>query len=75
MNLFINKPSLYGIIIIILLITNIIIISLIYKKYNFTKDEVIGALVYENIGIIFGAKLLTYLEHFNYYIKFDFLKT
>lgn len=44
-----------------------------YKKFRFSKDEIIGALVYENIGIIFGAKLLTYIQNYNVYGKFDFL--
>ena len=44
----------------------------IYKKYYFSEDEIIGALIYENIGIIFGAKLLTYMQNYNLYSKFDF---
>ena len=65
--------SLYVIMLIISLISNVIVVLCIYKKYNLTTDETIGALVYENIGIIFGAKVLTYLENTNLYKNFDFL--
>lgn len=68
-----TKISLYSMMIILSLIANIITILIIYKKNNFTRDEIIGALVYENIGIIFGAKLLTYINHFKEYGKFDLL--
>ena len=69
-----TKLPLYGIMIILSLLVNIIIVLLIHKKFNFSKDEIIGALVYENIGIIFGAKLLTYLQNYSTYGKFDILK-
>ena len=65
--------SLYVIMLILSLISNVIVVLCIYKKYNLTTDETIGALVYENIGIIFGAKVLTYLENTNLYKNFDFL--
>lgn len=65
--------SLYVIMLIISLISNVIVVLCIYKKYNLTTDETIGALVYENIGIIFGAKVLTYLENTNLYKNFVFL--
>ena len=58
---------------IILLISNVIVVLCIYKKYNLTTDETIGVLVYENIGIIFGAKVLIYLENTNLYKNFDIL--
>ena len=66
-----NIP-LYGIMILFSLFINIIIVMFIYKKYYFSEDEIIGALIYENIGIIFGAKLLTYMQNYNLYSKFDF---
>jgi len=37
---------------------------LIYKKYNFPKNEAIGALVYENIGILFGAAMFSLLTYY-----------
>ena len=67
------KLPLYGIMILLSLLVNIIIVIVIYKKFNFSKDEIIGALVYENIGIIFGAKLLTYIQNYSTYSNFDFL--
>lgn len=68
----INIPF-YGIMILFSLLINIIVVMFIYKKYNFTRDEIIGALVYENMGIILGAKLLTYIENYSINSNFDFL--
>ena len=68
-----TKFSLYPTMILLSLLANIIIVILIYKKNNFTKDEIIGALVYENMGIIFGAKLLTYIQNYKTYGNFIFL--
>ena len=68
-----TRLPLYGIMILLSLISNIIVVFLIYKKYHFSRDEIIGALVYENIGIVFGAKLLTYIQNYRVYGKFDFL--
>ena len=67
------KLPFYGIMILFSLLLNIVIVISIYKKYDFSKDEIIGALVYENIGIIFGAKLLTYIQNYKEYSNFDFL--
>lgn len=53
----------YGIMIILALIINILVVYIISKKYNFNKYELIGAIAYENIGIICGAKILTYLSN------------
>ncbi|MGN1378828.1 MAG: prolipoprotein diacylglyceryl transferase family protein [Bacilli bacterium] len=67
-----TKLPIYGIMILLSLLSNIVIIIIIYKKYNFTKDEIVGALVYENLGIIFGAKIFTYIQNYNVYDKFNF---
>ena len=72
--MFNTQIPLYGIMILSSLIANVIIVMLIYKRFNFSKDEIIGALVYENIGIIFGAKLLTYIQHFKEYDNFNLLQ-
>ena len=56
------------------LFVNVVVVMIIYKKYNFTRDEIIGALVYENVGIIFGAKILTYIINYSKYDQFEFLK-
>ncbi|HAB67370.1 MAG TPA: hypothetical protein DCE23_08385 [Firmicutes bacterium] len=69
--MFNTKIPLYGLAIICALISNVIVVIILYKKYHFNRDEMIGALVYENIGIIFGAKLLTYLQDISHYGKFD----
>ena len=72
--MFDTKVSLYPIMILLSLLSNVIVVIMIYKKYNFNKDEIIGALLYENIGIIFGAKLLSYIENYKLYGQFNFLK-
>lgn len=65
----------YSIMILLSLFVNVLIVLFTYKKFNFTKDEIIGALVYENIGIITGAKLLTFFENYKQYNEFNFLNT
>ena len=61
----------YNIMILLSLIANVIVVVFNYRRFNFSKDEVIGSLVYENIGIIVGAKVLSYLT--NYSQEFNFL--
>jgi len=70
--MFNTKISLYTIMILLSLISNIIVVILSYKKFNISRDEIIGALVYENVGIIVGAKMLTFLQSYSSYVKFDF---
>ena len=69
-----TKFPIYGSIILLAILTNVIIVLIIYKKYNISRDEIIGALVYENFGFIYGAKLLTYIEHYSTIKKFEFFK-
>ena len=69
--MFNTKLPLYAMMILFSLLANVIVVINICKKYNFSKDEIIGALVYENIGIIFGAKLLTYIQNYKEYTNFD----
>ncbi len=59
--MFHTKVSLYSIMILLSFLSNIVVVVMIYKKFNLSKDEMIGALIYENIGIILGAKILTFL--------------
>ena len=70
--MFDSKIAFYPIFIIISLIANIIVVLLIYKKHKFNQNEIVGALVYENLGIIMGAKILSYLENYKIYGEFDF---
>lgn len=42
------------------LISNIIVSTLLFKKYYYTLEELIGLLFYENVGLICGAKKLAY---------------
>lgn len=65
--------SYYSLAILLSLVLNVIVVYLLSKKFKFTKYEIIGALVYENIGIIVGAKLLTYFQYLEQYDKFNFV--
>ncbi len=51
----------YSMCIILALISNIIVVVCLYKKYNYSLKEIICLLLYENVGIIGGAKILSYL--------------
>ena len=62
---------LYSLFIIIALLSNIIII-LLTSKYS--KIETICLLLYENTGILLGAKLLTYILNYSKYDEFDFFE-
>lgn len=55
----------YSIMILLSLIVNIIIVVLISKRYNFDKREIVCLLLYENVGIIYGAKILKFLQKYN----------
>ena len=55
------KIPFYSIAIILALISNIIVITGLYKKYNYSFREILCLLLYENVGIIGGAKILSYL--------------
>lgn len=69
----INIPF-YSIAIILSLFSNVIIVLLFSQKYKtFNNNEIVCLLLYENIGIIFGAKFLSFLlsyEKFNGQFKF-----
>lgn len=52
----------YSIAIFLALISNIIFVFINSQKYkNFNNREIIGLLIYVNVGIIFGAKILSYI--------------
>lgn len=66
----------YPIFIFISLVANIIIILITYKKFNFTLKETVCLLLYENAGIIIGAKLLNFFQNYDKYNgEFNFLET
>ena len=67
--MFNTRIPLYGLMILISLILNIIVIIKTYDKTKFTKEEIIGAITYEIMGIILGAKLLAFLENYQNHIK------
>ena len=71
--MFNTNLNFYPIMLFLSLIANIIVVMIISKRYNFTKQEVLCFLVYENIGIIGGAKILSFFlnykrlnGHFNF---------
>ncbi len=59
-----SKIPIYSIMILLSLIANLIVVALLSKKYKSTKIEIICLLLYENIGIIGGAKILTFLQNY-----------
>lgn len=63
--MFNTKIPIYGIFILLALISNIIVVYMLSKKYSYTKKEIICLLLYENAGIIGGAKIFTYITNYN----------
>lgn len=61
--MFNSNVNFYGIMILLALTLNIFVVLKIAKKYTFSKIEIVCLLIYENIGIFIGAKILTYLTH------------
>ena len=70
--MFNSDIPLYSVMLFLAFVANIIIVLTTYEKEKFTKDEIVGAIIYENIGMICGAKLLTYLQDISMYNEFDF---
>ena len=63
--MFNTRFSVFGMMILLTFVVNIIVVALISKKYNFKKDEIICLLLYENFGIIYGAKILSFFHNYN----------
>jgi len=55
----------FGMMLLLALAVNIIVVALISRKYNFSKDEIVCLLLYENFGIIYGAKILTFINNYS----------
>lgn len=72
--MFNTKIPLYAICILLSLVANVLVTFLIAKKRKFPKIELICLLLYENIGIIVGAKLFTLFNNFNRLKEVGFLK-
>ena len=66
--------EMYGAMIVISLILNASILYTLCKKQNYSNFEIWCLLVYELIGMIIGAKLLTYITHYNEYKDLSFLE-
>ena len=60
--------------IILSLLVNIIVVIIVSKKNAYTSDEIISALIYENIGIIYGAKIFSYIQNYRYIKEFNIFK-
>jgi len=67
-------PFVYNSAILLSLASNVVIVVFIAKKFGFTKDELFGALFYENAGIILGAKALSYFQAPHAYDRFEIMR-
>lgn len=56
--------SFYSLFLVLALISNIIVVYFFSRKNNIENREIVCLLLYENIGIIGGAKVLTYLLNY-----------
>ena len=68
-----TQIPLYGIMILLSFIANILVVAYISGKYDFSKTEILCLLLYENTGMIIGAKVLTFFENYQDLDGFDFL--
>lgn len=69
------KIPFYSIMLLLSLLSNVFVVYYIAKKIGFKKSEIISLLLYENVGIILGAKLFTFFQNYNQLNgKFDFLR-
>ncbi len=72
------KIPFYSIMLMISLISNIFIVRLISMKYSIKRIEIICLLLYENIGIIIGAKTLSFIQNYKELggrgTQFDYIK-
>ena len=53
--------SIYGFMLFWCLFFNALVILTTYDRYSFNRDEIIGALLYENIGFALGGKIMYFL--------------
>ena len=73
--MFDTKIPIYSLTIFLALISNLIVVYFLSKKYKYTRNEIIGLLLYENVGIIGGAKILSYIQNYSQYNgKFNFMQ-
>jgi len=64
----------YSVMIFSSLAANIIIVAILSKKHSFSKNEIVCLLLYESVGIIGGAKILTFIQNYRELDgQFDFL--
>jgi phosphatidylglycerol:prolipoprotein diacylglycerol transferase len=67
-----NLP-LYGIMILLSLAANILVVVFFTNKRRFSREELFGALFYENVGIVLGAKVFSYFQNPGVYEDFNIL--
>lgn len=58
------KFPIYSMAILLALISNIIVVFILSRKYSYSNKEIICLLLYENVGIIGGAKILSFLQNY-----------
>ena len=61
--MFNTQIPIYGLVVLIALLSNLIVVLTLSKKYNYTKNEIID----EYVGIISGAKILSYFQNYSKY--------
>lgn len=66
----------YGLAILLALISNIVVVVYLASKYKYSNRELICLLLYETVGVIFGAKLFSFITNYREYDgRFDLLTT
>lgn len=69
--MFNTKIPLYAVMLILSLFANTFIVIKLAKKFDYDKLKILILVIFENIGIIYGGKLMTYFT--GNYEKFNFL--
>lgn len=73
--MFNTKIPLYGIFIIIAILSGLFVVYKNAKNLNLKREEIMGLLIYIGLGAIFGAKYFTFITKFQKYNKvFTFFK-
>jgi len=71
-----TQISIYGIMIFLSLVANIVVVVVLAEKYDFTKIEIVCLIFYEGIGIILGGKILTFIQNYQEFGgEFDLIGT
>lgn len=63
----------YSLFIFLALLSNVVVVSILSKKYNYSYKEIVCLLLYENVGIIGGAKVMSFLTSYKGVKEFNFI--